>query len=107
MVLILMALETYKIYLGFCSLMKNMEILKQSLMVENVLEILINRSRNRNRNIKKKAELLREYKMSRNILMKQYETARTQSKQTINPVRNIQFVYGFQANVEQVYFGQY
>ena len=107
MVLILMALETYKIYLGFSSLMKNMDILKQSLMVENVLEILINRSRKRNRNIKKKAELLREYKMSRNILMKQYETARTQSKQTINPVRNIQFVYGFQANVEQTYFGQY
>ena len=107
MVLILMALETYKIYLGFCSLMKNMDILKQSLMVENVLEILINRNRNRNRNIKKKAELLQEYKMSRNILMKQYETPRTQSKQIINPVRNIQFVYGFQANVEQIYFGQY
>ena len=38
-----MALQTQSIYVDWCSSMKNVEILKQSLIVESVLEILIKR----------------------------------------------------------------
>ena len=43
MELMQMVLETYQIYLGQCPSMKNMGILKQSLMVESLLEITTER----------------------------------------------------------------